>query len=201
MRYKEILLSLIIIIGCGAMGMAEAPVAYDIDMAKEICQELPLENLEGIWVYPDDNVTVLILNDHEESMQRFPSYTISVVETADSRLRRGDKIGKLFATAQENVYRIELSTERKNDLLLKPKSCLATLSSNGDAFIIKKQKLPFKSRLNLNFSRLLPGFWKIVSTGISPSSGGPSVSPPVGLVKIFPSYDGNGSSRRKIRYL
>lgn len=182
---------------------AQSPkVAYDIEMAKEICSELPLENVEGIWLYPDDKVTVMILNEPDNSGNiLFPSYTVSVVETSDARLHPGEVIGKLIATVQDNVYKIELSTEKKNDLLLKPKSCLATLSKDGDTFLIKKQKAPFKGRLNFNFNRLLPGFWKIVSLGISQDTNGASVNLPVGMVKIYPSYDGNGSSRRKIRYL
>ena len=182
--------------------LAETPrVAYDIDMAKEICSQLPLENVEGVWLYPDDKVTVLILNDNDNSGNLLlPSYTISVVETSDARLHPGEVIGKLSATAQDNVYKIELSTEKKNDLLLKPKSCMATLSKDSDSFIIKRSNAPFKGRLNLNFSRLLPGFWKLVSVGVSQNNGS-SVSLPVGMVKIYPSYDGNGSSRRKVRYL
>ncbi|MCH5231012.1 MAG: hypothetical protein J1F43_04375 [Muribaculaceae bacterium] len=176
-------------------------VAYDIDMAKEICGGLPLENVEGLWVYPDDKVTVMILNDGTQQSGLLPSYSISVVETADAKLHPGEVIGKLYATADEKVYKIELSTERKNDLLLKPKSCMATLSKEGDSFLIKRQKLPFKGRLNLNLSRLLPGFWKMVSTGISSSGNSAQISLPVGMVKIYPSYDGNGSSRRKVRYL
>lgn len=177
-------------------------IAYDIEKAKEICRQLPLENVEGIWLYPDDNVTVLILADNNESGNiMFPSYIISVVETSDARLHPGEIIGKLDATADESVYKIELSTEKKNDFLLKPKSCLATLSKNSDTFIIKRQKAPFKGRINFNFNRLLPGFWKIVSLGISQQNNRESLNPPVGMIKIYPSYDGNGSSRRKIRYL
>lgn len=177
-------------------------IAYDMEMAKEICRELPLDNVEGIWMYPDDKVTVLILNDgKQQGRNLFPFYSISVVDTDDARLHPGDIIGTLCATAQDKIYRIELNTEKKNDVLLKPKSCLANLSNDYDTFIIKKQKSPFKGRLNLNFNRLLPGFWKIVSTGISFSSGSNTVHPPVGMVKVYPSYDGNGSSRRKVRYL
>ena len=178
------------------------PVAYDIEMAKEICGTLPLDNVEGVWMYPDDKVTVMILkNDDSGLNNEFPVYEISVVETSDARLHPGEKIGSLQTTAQENVFKIELSTERKNDLLLKPKSCLATLNKDADSFLIKKQKSPFKGRLNLNLSRLLPGFWKLVSVGVSSSGNQNSVQPPVGMIKIYPSYDGNGSSRRKIRYL
>lgn len=178
----------------------ESPeTAYDLDKAKEICDRLPLEDIEGIWLYPDDKVTVMIMNDSEGLGNSLPSYSISVVETSDVRLKRGEVIGRLKATAEDRVFQIELSTEKKNDLLLKPKSCLATLSKDGDTFIIKKQKSPFKGRLNFNFNRLLPGFWKIVSAGLSQN--GNSLQPPVGMVKIYPSYDGNGSSRRKVRYL
>ncbi len=35
--------------------------ACDIDQAMEICNSLPLDALEGIWLYPEDNVTVMIL--------------------------------------------------------------------------------------------------------------------------------------------
>ena len=194
----------------GALLLMWAPVvcgatiekAYDPEMAKEICDELPLENVEGLWLYPDDKVSVLILNDREEEGNlQFPSYSISVVETSDAALNPGEEIGRLYATTDENTYRIELYTEKKNGLLLKPYSCIATLSKDGDSFTIKKQKSPFKGRLNLNFNRLLPGFWKIISTGISPAGNRNALEPPVGMLKIYPSYDGNGSSKRKVRYL
>ncbi|MCH5229553.1 MAG: hypothetical protein J1F12_06115 [Muribaculaceae bacterium] len=175
--------------------------AYDIDMAKEICSELPLESIEGIWLYPEDKVTVLILQNPGSDVNGSPYYDISVVSTSDANLNPGDLIGNLQATADMNVYRFELFTEKKNDYLLKPKSCLATLSKDGETFLIKKQKSPFKGRLNLNFNRLLPGFWKIISTGLSTSGNNMAIEPPVGMIKVFPSYDGNGSSRRKIRYL
>ena len=182
---------------------AESPrIAYDIDMAKEICGELPLENMEGIWLYPEDGVTVMILNDQNLlNVNSLPSYSITVVQTSDARLHPGEEIGKLYATADENVFKIELSTEKNNELLLKPKSCMATLSKDGDSFIIKRQKSPIKGRLNFNFNRLLPGFWKIVSAGITTNGSGNTYQLPIGMVKIYPSYDGNGSSRRKVRYL
>lgn len=176
------------------------PKVYDIDKAKEVCDELPLEEIEGIWLYPEDNITVLILSSGEGLNHEMPGYSISVIETTDARLHPGEIIGRLITTPEERKYKIELFTERKNDFLLKPKSCIATLNKEGDALVIKKQKSPFKGRLNLNFNRLLPGFWKIVSTGISVNGSG-SVNPAVGMMKIYPSYDGNGSSRRKVRYL
>ena len=173
----------------------------DVDAAKEYCSEQPLEPMEGVWLYPDDNVVVMIMRETAgQTSHSFPVYNLWVVESSDTRIRPGDKLGTLTATAQENTFNIDLATESKNGLLLKPKSCLASLSKEGDSLLIKKQKSGIKGRFNLNFNRLLPGFWKIVSSGIT-TGNGTSVQTPVGMVKIYPSYDGNGSSRRKVRYL
>ena len=179
----------------------EPQVAYDIEMAQEICDSLPLEKLEGLWLYPDDKVTVMVLKDPDSGNRNdFSVYNIMVVDTSDACLHPGEIIGKLYATAQEKEYRIELSTERKNDLLMKPKSCIATINNEGDCLLIKKQKAPLKGRLNFNFSRLLPGFWKLVSLGVSQNNNN-SLESKAGMVKVYPSYDGNGSSRRRVRYL
>lgn len=181
---------------------AEGPhVAYDMQMAKEICTELPLDQIEGIWEYPDDHITVMMLRNEKLGSEVFPVYDITVVETTDSFLHPGDYIGKLEATAKDGVYKIELLTEKKKELLLSPKSVTAELSKEADALLIKKQKSPFRLRLNLSFNRLLPGFWKIVSTGISPNNNTDNTKPPVGMKKIYPSYDGNGSVKGRIRYL
>ncbi|MCH5236580.1 MAG: hypothetical protein J1E95_02135 [Muribaculaceae bacterium] len=185
-----------------SLSAATPKVAFDMDEARDICDNLPLENIEGIWIYPDDKVTVLILNDGDGlSSHSIPNYRISVVESSDTRLNPGETIGFLKASPESKTYSIELATERKNELLLKPKSCLATLSADGDSFIIKKQKSGLKGRLNLNLNRLLPGFWKIVSLGVSGNGMANRLEAPAGMIKIYPSYDGNGSSRRKPRYL
>lgn len=199
-RYSAFLLAIATV---AFSGFATNPrVAYDIDMAIDICGDLPLESVEGIWLYPEDQVTVMILRtDAGLAGNTFPEYAISVVETSDTRLHPGDVIGQLTATPDSKTFKIELATEKKNDYYLKPKTCLATLSNDGDTFVFKKGKTGLKGRLSLNLNRLLPGFWKIISTGISTSSGNSRLEAPVGMVKIYPSYDGNGSSRRKTRYL
>ena len=179
---------------------AKPPVAYDIERAKEICSEYPLDNLEGVWLYPDDRVTVLILQNNKEKASGMPQYDIQVIDGEDCRIKPGDCIGTLTATPSANVYKIELFTEEKNHLLCKPESCLATLSKEGESLIIKKEKNPFRLRLNFNFNRLLSGFWKIVSIGINKNNN-TSLDPPVGMIKIYPSFDGNGSSKKGPRYL
>lgn len=199
---KILLLSGLIAMATSPIGAVETPKAYDIDMAKELCDELPLEDVEGVWLYPDDKVTVMILRNNNEDLNHgYATYNISVVETSDAQLHPGDVIGKLTATPEDKTFKIELATEKKSDNLFKSRTCIAKLSSDGDSFTFKKQKAPFKGRFNFNFSRLLPGFWKVVSTGFSPVPGTPNLQPAVGMIKVYPSYDGNGSSRRKVRYL
>lgn len=180
----------------------QAYPACDIDRAMEICSSLPLDAIEGIWIYPEDNVTVLILRENNPNSSSLPIYNISVVQSDDCRLHPGEIIGTISATPEAKKYQITLFTERNNDILQKSHSCLASLSKDEDALILKENKSKkFNLRFNLNFTRLLPSFWKIVH--LSASSGGKSDSsnPPVGMVKIYPSYDGNGSSRRQPRYL
>ena len=169
-------------------------------MAKDILDERDLDNVEGIWFYPEDKVTVLVLKDDDNKKSVLQDYSITVLETTDARLHPGDKIGILKPSADSHVFDIELFTEKKNDLLLQPKTCTATLGKDGDSFIFKKGKNKIRGRLNLNFTRLLPGFWKIVSLGLSGNQDN-NIAAPVGMVKIYPSYDGNGSSRRSVRYL
>lgn len=175
----------------------------DIDRAIEMCTALPLDPIEGVWAYPEDCVTVLILKKDSQSLSTLPEYEISVIESDDTLLSPGEIIGRIIASAEASKYEISLFTEKHKDLLQKSNSCMATLSKDADALILKdNNKKKFNFRLNFNPSRLLPNFWRIVR--ISASLGNNSNSSqqhPVGMVKIYPSYDGNGSSRRQPRYL
>ncbi len=182
--------------------VARNHIAYDIDRAREICDSLPLEDPEGIWIYPEDNVTVLVMKDRQVSSSSLPSYTISVVETTDCSLKPGDIIGRLHASPSKTKYSLELFTERKNNILSKPKKCLAEISDNGETIILKRDKSGFRIRFSFNPSTLLPRLWKsVLRVNSSKSNSSSSNEPPVGMVKIYPSYDGNGSSRRSVRYL
>lgn len=177
--------------------------ACDIDRAMEICSALPLDNLEGVWLYPEDKVTVMILRKDSPSASSLPVYDISVVESDDTNLLPGESIGVIEATAESAKYKITLFTERTLNILKKSNTCLANLSKDADALILKGNKSKkFNIRLNINPNQLLPNFWRIVrvsgSTSNNTSSGQEA---PVGMVKIYPSYDGNGSSRRQPRYL
>lgn len=172
---------------------------YDIDAAKAYCDSMPLQSPEGIWIYPEDGVTVLITREKKISQSQLNSYSIRVIESADTRLRPGDIIGLLAATPESNKFEVQLYTERKNNILFKPKTILAQLSNEGETMILKKDKAKLNFRLTFNPSILLPNMWRIIR--LNTSTNNSSAATAIGMVKIYPSYDGNGSSRRQPRYL
>lgn len=199
---KTFILVIFIYLNSGASYCyGEAPEIFDINQAFDYCNEKGLNPIEGVWVYPEDKVTVLISEDEENTFSQLPKYYITVVRSEDCNLKPGDVLGTLTALAKPGAYKIELYSEKKNSLLMKPVSCLATLSNDEETLLIKSDKSKLKFRFNLNFNRLLTGFWKIVSTGITPDLNSQKTELPVGMVKIYPSYDGNGSSKRSPRYL
>lgn len=168
-------------------------VAYDIDMAEEICAARALDPLEGVWIYPDDNVTVMILRSDDSAPGAFREYDITVVASTDCLLSPGERIGSLSAGADPKQYRLTLYTGRGAEGLTGPRECLATLDKGNDALFVKGRKLKWR----LNPFTLLPRFWRIARVSVD----NPLDKMQPGMLRIFPSYDGNGSSRREPRYL
>lgn len=188
---------------CFINSLAEAtpPVAFDIDKAYEICDSLPLDNIEGIWLYPSDNVSVLVLRKDMVAATSLPEYEIRVLESSDCNLLPGECIGNIYSTSDAKKFSIELFTERKGLNLLKPKTCTAILSNDCDVLTLRHSSSKYRLRLNLNPSALLPNLWKsMIRIGTS-SSVKDSESIHNGMIKTYPSYDGNGSLRRYPRYL
>ena len=200
MRIRSLLLIAALLTGADCM--AQRPAVCDVARAKEICDSLTLRDPEGIWIYPDDNVTVLILREEAVSSTELPRYAITVVDTSDVGIRPGEQIGTLVSTADPKKFSMNLFTERKKDILSKSRECTVTLGNDGETLMLPKQtKKGLRLRFSINPSTLLPKMWRIVRFGTSsPSTSSKDVAP-VGMVKIHPSYDGNGSSKRAPRYL
>lgn len=173
---------------------------YDFDEAASVCDAIALDPAEGIWIYPEDNVTVLVRRLPSLSSSALSEYKIEVVETSDIRLHPGDEIGRMKATAETSKYDVSLFTENKNGILQKPSACTGILDKDGETMILKKPKSKFNFRITFNPSILLPKFWRVVR--FNSSLGEKSTERPAsGMIKVYPSYDGNGSSRRRPRYL
>ena len=152
----------------------------------------PLDRLEGIWEFTRDGVRVKIeRTGHSESSP----YSITVVSSRDCILPVGTRLGTMRPTARENQYELTLHTRRRTSgTLAGERKCVGTLGEKGRSMTIERVKGPL--RFNLRSSFLLPLFWS--SASMSATAGAKSQP---GIVKISPSYDGNGSSHRHPRYM
>lgn len=173
---------------CILAAMAGATVPMDLLEARAYCDSVSLLPAEGIWEYPEDGVTVLV--------RRLPTrgqYSLIAIDSDDTRVRPGDVIGTMRASADPGVFHLSLATRDLTDNLGAPAECLATLSKSGDALYVKMRK----RTLSLSPSWILPRFWRIARIRTSD----PLEKLPAGMVRIYPASDGNDSSPGEPRYL
>ena len=152
----------------------------DMGAAEEWCDNALLDRLEGIWEYPSDYTSVLIRKSTTDKGQ----YDIIVVESYDTRLKAGDKIGYLKASADPDKFEMGLyRTKSEKGIFGELGKCLAQFNENKDALITQVRSFKF----SLGSRYLLPSFWKMIKISVKD----PLESLPKGLVKVYPS------SRRK----
>ena len=148
----------------------------DMGKALEYCRANPLDKIEGIWEFPEDNTVVLITCSNKKKR----TYDLTIVSTPDCRLIPGEKIGEMSSSVDSDKFRLSLFTSRKDGILTDPSDCLATLNDREGSITIEKRKFKISSRI----SRYLPKFWRLLSL-FSVSS--PADKLPQGLIRIFPS--------------
>lgn len=159
------------------------------DEARDWCDNNAINQIEGIWEYPDDNTRVLIRAD-----KNVPgSFSMTVLSSPDCRMAPGDILGRLYPSVDAKQFRLKLATKKDNLNLTNSQDCVAVLSSDGESIRVKTTKIRFK----ISPAILLPKFWRIVRFSID----NPADDLPAGLVKLYPGYDRNGSLHRKIRIL
>lgn len=160
----------------------------------EYCDTRPIDNLEGLWSFPDDNVLLFIKkNSRPADYADRCHYSIIVVEAEDQYLTPGQEIGYLSITPDAEIYRMWLFTELISGLPAVPQECVATLVEDAQDLTFRKKE----HRVKFNPLGILPNFWKIIKVQTSD----PVKNLPKGFVKIHPSYDGNGSMPNVPRYL
>ncbi|MBD5311926.1 MAG: hypothetical protein HDS13_07210 [Bacteroides sp.] len=196
-RYGAAVLAIILsCLGCAtpfrAVAASPLPLVCDVISAREWCDTTALHPIEGVWMYPEDNVTVLVRRLPDENRNAYRVYDISVVDTPDCSMTPGESIGSLESTADPKAFRLRLFTDRKKGSLSSLTDCAARLSDEENLRV----EIP-KVRFRLGSLSVLPKFWRMVRVRID----NPASRLPVGMIKIYPSYDGNGSSRSTPRYL
>lgn len=157
---------------------------HDKARAIEICDCLDLQGPEGYWIYPDDNVTVMVMRTKDISTTSFQSYAVTVVTSEDTRLSPGDEIGRITPTPASGTYKLELFTKKSKKIFKKPKVCQAIFNETSGTLIVKPEPGDHKLRMLLNPTAFLNGFWRVVRLSVTNSSNTSEI--PAGMIRLYP---------------
>ena len=161
--------------------------------AENYLKSLPLDPLEGIWEYPADETSLLILKSRHEKGK----YEIFLLESVDCRFVPGMIVGTATATPDATQFSLSLNTRLKKGQPCNPMKCAAKLSSNNEVLVIKAPKVKF----TLTPSIILPTLWNTLRLGMRIKAENPAEKLPDGWIKSYPTFDGNPRSKTIIRYL
>lgn len=163
----------------------------DVDSMRTRLDETDMQPLEGIWYYPNEEMTLGI---ERYRGKHNIGYRIILLESPDINVIPGTVIGYIAATAVDSKYQLWLYSQRDRVTLIKPLECVATL--NEAATTLTFDPPHWKVKVRLNVARFLPTLFNAVS--IVPEKTGERL--PVGFRKIYPESVGNKNFNR-IRYL
>ena len=166
---------------------------FSEQVARERLLESDMQPLEGIWYYPNEDMTIAIERWQPEPSHKI-GYRLLLVASDDLELLPGTVIGYIEASAVDNKYHLWLYSERNKVTLCGPMECVATL--NKDATSLTFDPPHWDVKVRVNFARFLPSLFK----GISVIPDVEKEKLPVGFKKIFPA-DGNGNKFDRVRYL
>lgn len=159
---------------------SDVPVIADRGEAERLLSELPLNEIEGIWEYPADEVAVMVVRD-ESAKGR---YAICLVESVDCRLYPGQRLGWIEESPDVRKFRISLcSVLNPGGIPGQFKEGMAILSDRGDVLQIEMPKL----KLTFNPSIVFPAFWNKLRLNLRVKSTDPLERLPEGWVKTFPT--------------
>lgn len=163
----------------------------DVDSMRVRLDETDMQPLEGIWYYPNEEMTL--------GIERYRGshnigYRIILLDSPDINVMPGTVIGYIAESAVDNKYQLWLYSQRDKVTLKKPLECVATL--NKEATSLTFDPPHWKVKVRMNIARFLPSLFNGVS--IIPERVGESL--PVGFRKIYPE-GGDGNPFNRIRYL
>lgn len=163
----------------------------DTEQMKARFAESDMQPMEGIWYYPDEEMTLAI---EKWKGEHNIGYRLILLESTDLELLPGTVVGFIEESAVDNKYRLWLYTERSKITLASPAQCVATL--NSDATSLTFDPPHWKVKVRVNFVRLFSTIFRGVS--VIPEKVEEKL--PVGFKKIYP-LDGNGNAFKTVRYL
>ncbi|MBO4814600.1 MAG: hypothetical protein J5523_06545 [Muribaculaceae bacterium] len=163
----------------------------DTELMKQRFAESDMQPLEGIWYYPDEEMTLAI---EKWKGPHNIGYRLILLESTDLELLPGTVMGFIEESAVDNKFRLWLYTERSKVTLASPAQCVATL--NSDATSLTFDPPHWKVKVRVNFARIFSTIFR----GISVIPEKVEEKLPVGFKKIYP-LDGNGNAFKTVRYL
>lgn len=167
------------------------PPTGDMGLAREWCDSRILDNVEGIYLFPEDNVKVLVRRT--DLREKGKDYEILVIDSDDCRLESGQLIGYLGVTIDPERFRMKLFGSKQLGHTVNAAVCSARLKRDGEIMEIESRGM----KTSLNPLAFLPGLRRLLNIRIKD----PSSDLPVGMIKIYPGYDGEGSLKSNPRYL
>ena len=197
---RQLIFAILLAVGAVAgWGKTELPeksvviAGYSEDVARERLLESALQPLEGIWYYPNEDMTLTIERWQPEPSHKI-GYRLLLIASDDLELLPGTVIGYIEESAVDNKFHLWLYSERDKVTLSGPLECVATLNKEATSLTFDPRHWEVKVRAN--FARFLPSLFR----GISIIPGIKEEKLPVGFKKIFPA-DGNGNKFGRVRYL
>ncbi len=186
-----VLLPLVATAGNGVPKRSVILAGIDVDSMRVRLDESDLQPLEGIWYYPNEEMTLGIERYRGEHNV---GYRIILLESPDINVMPGTVIGYIASSAVNNKYQLWLYSQRDRVTLTKPLQCVATLNSTATTLTFDPPHWKIKVRVNI--ARFLPTLFNGLS--IIPEKVGESL--PLGFRKIYPE-DGERSPFNRVRYL
>ena len=163
----------------------------DLDSMRVRLDETDMQPLEGIWYYPNEEMTLGI---ERYRGKHNIGYRIILLESPDINVIPGTVIGYIAASAVDNKYQLWLYSQRDRLTLIKPLECVATLNQSATSLTFDPPH--WKVKVRVNIARFLPSLFQGVS--IIPEKSSEKL--PVGFRKIYPE-GGEGKPFNHIRYL
>lgn len=190
----SLLLALLPLMAVAASGVPDKSVVLyglDVDSMRVRLDELDMQPLEGIWYYPNEEMTLGI---ERYKGQHNIGYRIILLDSPDIFVMPGTVIGYIATSAVDNKYQLWLYSQRDRVTLIKPLECVATLDAKATTLIFDPPH--WKVKVRVNIARFLPTLFNGVS--IVPEKVEEKL--PVGFRKIYPE-GGDGAPFNRIRYL
>ena len=184
-------LPLLVAAGNGVPARSVILDGLDVDSMRVRLDETDMQPLEGIWYYPNEEMTLGI---ERYRGKHNIGYRIILLESPDINVIPGTVIGYIAASAVDNKYQLWLYSQRDRVTLIKPLECVATLDKSATTLTFDPPH--WKVKVRVNIARFLPSLFQGVS--IIPEKTGEKL--PVGFRKVYPE-GGNGKPFNQIRYL